>query len=208
LAGGGFFLAGRPCGPCTDKRRNELNRRLLEMEISGETYRRIRGDYGYSETALRRHKKEHLAQDLVIVQREMAKARDEALQAAHDQEVVRIGQAVAGSVVDRLNVAAGHLGKLQVIQDTVAGLLDQAEASADLRAALGFVRELREQIRLWAELEGQLASQPQVNVIQTSIYQSPAWLEVGRVLADELIDLPEVRVSVAGRLKALAEGQI
>ncbi len=82
----------RPCGPCQDKRRNELDRRLLEMEFSGETFRGISLEFAYSEDSLRRHKANHLAEDLQAVRVAMEAAREEALAEAKAERKRRSGR--------------------------------------------------------------------------------------------------------------------
>lgn len=170
---------GRTCTICEHPEKYEIDKQLL----IGTSYRDVAGRFGTSKSALERHHKAgHIS---------------EVLAKAHDAREV----AAADNLLDGLKKAL----------ERTTSLLDKAEEVADTRAygpPSNYLRELRELVKLLLELEGRLSSQPQVNVIQTSIYQSPAWLEVGRVLVDELADLPEVRVRVAGRLKALAEGQI
>lgn len=199
----------RPCGPCSDKRRTELDRRLLEKDLTGESFRRISEDFGYSETALRRHLENHIAADVGDVREAMIAARKEALAEvkAREREEVKeeIITGAKESTAARLENAASFIDQLREVRDKAAGLLDQAEASQDMRAAGTFLRELREQIRLMAELEGRIASQPQINLQQVSIYHSPQWREVGAMLAEVLNDYPDLRGEIAARLKAMVQ---
>jgi len=182
----------RPCGPCSDARRNELDRRLLNKEITGESFRRIVDDFGYSETALRRHLAEHLTIDLVAVKAAKEEARRNAVEEAHatelDKALTEIKTEVQGSMAARLENASNFLDQLREVRSRAANLLDQAEEAQDLRAAGTFLKELREQIRLWAELEGKLASQPQVTIIN-----SPEWVELRTVIIQALDDFPDAK---------------
>ncbi len=199
----------RHCGPCEDNGRIELDRRLLNMELSGESFRTISLDTGFSESALKRHKSNHLGQDVSDVIGAMRAAREAALEEARQKELEKISAEVANEVktgmAARLENATNFIDQLREVRDKAAGLLDQAEASQDMRAAGTFLRELREQIRLWAELEGRIASQPQINLQQVSIYHSPQWREVGAMLAEVLAPYPDLRGEIAARLKAMVK---
>ncbi len=187
----------RPCGPCGDKRRNELDRRLLEMETSGETYRRISQEFGYSEFALRRHKENHITVDLRAV---MAQAREAALEEARQRELAKISAEVANEVktgmAARLETCASFLDQLQAVRDRAAALLDRAEASEDMKAAGTFLRELREQIRLMAELEGKISGQPQITIIG-----SPEWIELRTLIIKALEPFPGAKEAVVNAIR-------
>jgi len=185
----------RTCGPCGDKRRNELDRRLLEMEISGETFRVISREFGYSEDALSRHKTNHLILDLSEVNQAKNEARSVTLEKVKTEELAQTKANVAGSMAARLDNAANHLDRLQEVRREAANLLDRAETANDLRAASVFIRELREQIRLWAELEGRLATQPTVNIAL-----NVEWIELRTVIIRALAPFPEARRAVIDAL--------
>ena len=190
----------RPCGPCQDKRRNELDRRLLEMDLTGETYRSISQDCPYSEDALRRHKTNHIIADVGDVREAMIQAREAALEEARLRELETVRDEVVAEAKEgmaaRLETCATFLDQLQAVRDKAANLLDQAEASDDLRAAGTFLRELREQIRLMAELEGRIASQPQITLIT-----SPEWVEVRSLVINALEPYPEAREAVVHAIR-------
>lgn len=185
----------RPCGPCSDTRRNELDRRLLNKEIIGESFRRIVDDFGYSETALRRHLSEHLTIDLVAVKTAKEEARRNAAEEAHaaelDKTLAEIKTEVKGSTASRLENAANFLDQLREVRRRAAALLDQAEAEQDLRACGTFLKELREQIRLWAELEGKLATQPQINITLNA-----EWIGLRTTIVTALEPYPQAREAV------------
>jgi len=186
----------RACGPCGDKRRNELDRRLLEMEISSETFRRISREFGYSEDALSRHKTNHLIVDLGNVKQAMEEAREQALAEVRQKETDEIEAEVKGSMAARLENAASFLDQLREVRREAAKLLDRAETADDLKAAGVFLRELREQIRLWAELEGRLAMQPQINICI-----HPEWVELKAVIITTLRKYPEALEAVRDAIK-------
>ena len=190
----------RPCGPCQDKRRNELDRRLLEMDLTGETYRSISQDCPYSEDALRRHKTNHIAADVGDVREAMIQAREAALEEARLRELETVRDEVVAEAKEgmaaRLETCATFLDQLQAVRDKAASLLDQAEASDDLRAAGTFLRELREQIRLWAELEGKISNQPQITIIN-----NPEWVELRTVIITALDPFPQAREAVVNAIR-------
>src|SRR5271157_3825462 len=103
---------GRPCGPCGDERRNELDRRLLEMDISGETFRGLSRIYGFHEDALRRHKDRHLAEPVADVLATMQQAREIALQEARNKELEDIKANVGKGMAARLDNAVNFLDQL------------------------------------------------------------------------------------------------
>ena len=81
----------RPCGPCGDPLRNEIDRRLLKMVVSRETFRDLSRIYGYSEDSLARHVRSHLSQTSTEsdVRGLMIAAREQALKEAEVRETVR-----------------------------------------------------------------------------------------------------------------------
>lgn len=181
----------RTCGPCGDTRRKELDRRLLEKEFSGESYRRISADFGYSETALRRHLAEHLVVSLRSVQLAKEEAKKEALAKIKANELEVIKAEVKEDVSGRLVVSESCLDQVKELRLKAKELLDRAETADDLRASGVFLRELREQLRLWAELEGRLATQPQVNILV-----NPQWVELRTVIIKALEPYQDAREAV------------
>jgi hypothetical protein len=161
------------------------------MEITGETFRGLSREFGYSEDALSRHKANHLMVDLNDVRQTMAKAREETLRAIKAEEMEEIKGKMKESMAARLENAASFLDQLREVRSKSASLLDQAEKAQDLRAAGTFLKELREQIKLWAELEGKLSSQPQVNVLI-----SPQWVELRTAIIESLEPFPAAREAV------------
>lgn len=95
------------------------------------------------------------------------------------------------------------LADLKSVRTKTEDLLRKADAAGEIRSLPGFLRELREQIKLVAELEGRLASQPKITLQQLNIYQSPEWMKVGSILNRVLSPYPEIRSEVARELVAL-----
>jgi hypothetical protein len=144
--------------------------------LSGATYRGISRNFAVSEDALYRHKSEgHIVVDLA--------------QAHEVKEIAR-----ADSLLDQL----------KAVRQRTDELLTKAEEAGEVRSWPGFLRELREQIKLLAELEGRLAAQPQVTLQQVNIYSSPEWRKVGDMLLEVLDSYPELRHVVAERMLKLA----
>jgi len=186
----------RPCGPCGDPRRNELDRRLLEKDLNGESFRRISADFGYSETSLRRHLEQHLVVELSQIKAAKDEARKKAKETIMAEELDNITTGAAKDTVARLENAASFFDQLKELRAKAASLLDQAEGAKDLRAAGTFLKELREQIRLWAELEGKLAAQPQINILMT-----PEWIELRTLIITALDPYPEAKEAMVRAIR-------
>jgi len=166
------------------------------MEISGETFRGISREYGYLEDALSRHKANHLILDLSEVNQAKNEARSVTLEKVKTEELAQTKANVAGSMAARLDNAANHLDRLQEVRREAANLLDRAEKADDLKAAGVFLRELREQIRLWAELEGRLATQPTVNILI-----NPQWVELRTAILLAVDNYPEAKAAICDALE-------
>ena len=110
--------------------------------VARNRFRTIADQFGVSKSALLRHHDDHLPASLV-----KAQAATEAAQA----------DALLAQVVD--------------LRDKALGILDLAEASADLRVALGAIREARGCVELLAKLAGQLKDAPTVNILVSSEWQ-------------------------------------
>ena len=201
----------RHCGPCKDNGRIELDRRLLNMELSGESFRTISLDTGYSESALKRHKSNHLGQDVQDIRAVMQQARIEALEEAKAREREEVKGEIAAEAREttaaRLESCADYLGQLRLLREKAADILDEAAAAGNLKSAIAGIREARACIETLARIEGQLKDGPQINLQRVNIYTSPEWDAVGLLLARILEDHPGLRTEVAAGLIALQEGQ-
>ena len=122
----------RVCTACGHADRAEIDRAL----VAGLTFRTIADRFGLSETALKRHKADHLPAT-------MAKAK-----AAED-------------VAD----ADDLLAQVRDLHRLAMHLLAKASAAGDLKTALAGVREARACIETLLEVEGEIDRRPQVNVL-------------------------------------------
>ena len=186
----------RPCGPCSDKARNEIDRRLLEMEISGETFRRISREFGYSEDALARHKSNHLTVDLGDVKATMNAAREEALAELHQKEMEEVKAEVRANESQKISDADKLLKDLKALWNKAISLLLQAEEAGDLRTALQGVREARGCLETLAKIEGQIREQS-INIYQQNVLVNhPEWIELRALIISALEPYPEAREAV------------
>lgn len=93
------------------------------------------------------------------------------------------------------------------LQRSALGALELQDPKADPRSWAIISREARGYLELLGRALDRIKDQPQITLTQISIYQSPEWLEVGRVLADELAGYPELKGRIAARLLALQEAR-
>lgn len=142
-----------------------------EALVAGESTGKISGRYRtIDERALRRHRANHLPA---------------ALTKAHEAEEV--------SRADDL------LSQVRDLQGRALSILETAEATGELRVALGAIREARGNLELLARLLGELDdSSATVNVLI-----SPAWLELRAVIVTALSTHPDAREAV---LQAIGSG--
>lgn len=152
---------GRQCTVCAHKDLEEINRLLL----CSDSYRDLARRFGLSKDSLARHKEGHIPKELL-------KSNDIQEIAKADVLLVQLGE----------------------IREKTLSLLDKAEQAADTRvygAPVAYLREVREQIKLLAELEGRLASQPQITIIN-----NPEWIELRTVIIQALDDFPDAKQAV------------
>lgn len=157
---------GRQCTVCAHADLEEINKLLL----CSDSYRAIARQFGLSKDALARHKESHIPKELL-------KSND-------IQEIAK---------ADALLVQLGE------VREKTLSLLDKAEKAADTRvygAPVAYLREVREQIKLLAELEGRLASQPQITIVS-----SPQWIELRTLIITALEPYPEAREAVVHAIR-------
>ncbi len=117
-----------------------------------------------------------------------------------DDAVRRHREAHLPAVMVRARAAAevAHadalLAQVRKLHSRALAILDHAEETADLRTALGGIREARGCLELLGRLEGELEP-PTVNLVV-----SPAWLELRRRILGALEPYPEARLAVAEAL--------
>jgi hypothetical protein len=122
----------RRCTVCDHPERHGIDEAL----VSGTPYRSVAKRFGLSESAVYRHKTEHLPAHLL-----KAKEVEEVAQADDLLEQVR------------------HL------QAHALGILERAEKAGDLRTALAAISQARGNLELLGKLAGELDDRPQVNVL-------------------------------------------
>ncbi len=122
----------RVCSVCTHPQRAAIDKALVDPG----TYRSIADRFGLSETALKRHKSEHLPGHV-------AKAQE------------------AKQVAD----ADDLLHQLKALRNKAISILQQAEQAGDFRTALMGIREARGCIEVLMEVEGELDRRGVTNII-------------------------------------------
>ncbi len=122
----------RSCTVCAHSQRQEIDRALLE----GITYRTIADRFGLSETALKRHKADHVP--------------------------ARIAKATAAKQVAD---ADDLLGQLRDLRTKAITILEAAESAGDYRAALAGIKEARGCIETLMEVEGELDRRGVTNIV-------------------------------------------
>jgi hypothetical protein len=129
----------RSCTICEHPDREGIDRAL----VGDSSNLSVSSLFGVSESAVRRHKANHLPARLV-----MAQAAEEVAQA------------------DDL------LGQMQDLQRRTLAVLEAAEVSKQHRTALSAIREARSNLELLAKLLGELDDRPQVNVLISPTVQT------------------------------------
>ncbi len=134
--------------------------------VERRPFRDIAGQHKVSKSALVRHFDDHLPGSLIKAQQATEAAQADALLA---------------QVVD--------------LRDKALGVLDKAEGSDDLRAAVSAIREARGCVELLGKLAGQLKDAPTINLVL-----SAEWLTVQAAVLTALEPHPDARLAVAGAL--------
>ena len=122
----------RRCTVCDRPKRHSIDEAL----VSGAPYRGIAKRFGLSESAVYRHKSEHLPAHLL-------KARE----------------------VEEAAQADDLLDQVRNLQAYALDILESAEEAGDLRTALAAISQARGNLQLLANLTGELDERPVVNVL-------------------------------------------
>jgi hypothetical protein len=122
----------RRCTVCAHLQRQDID----ELLVSGGPYRSIAKRFGLSESAVYRHKTEHLPVHL-----SKARAANEVAQ--------------ADNLLDQVRNLQGH----------ALDILERAEKTGDLRTALAAISQARGNLELLGKLAGELDERPVVNLI-------------------------------------------
>ncbi len=122
----------RSCTVCEHPKREEIDRALV-----GETSNlSVSSLFGVSESAVRRHKANHLPARLVMAEKAAEVAQADAL-----------------------------LEEVRELQARTLAILEAAEETKQHRTALSAIREARSNLELLAKLLGELDERPQVNIL-------------------------------------------
>src|SRR5215208_761205 len=121
----------RRCTVCDHTQRHGIDEAL----VGGNPYRSVAKRFALSESAVYRHKTEHLPAQLL-------KAR----------EVEEVAQ--ADDLLDQVRNLQAH----------ALGILERAEKSGDLRTALAAISQARGNLELLGKLAGELDERPVVNL--------------------------------------------
>ena len=122
----------RRCTMCDHPERHSIDETL----VTGAPYRSVAKQFGLSESAVYRHKTDHLPSHLL-------KAR----------ELKEVAQ--ADDLLDQVRHLQAH----------ALNILERAEKAGDLRTALAAISQARGNLELLGKLAGELDERPQVNVL-------------------------------------------
>lgn len=123
----------RDCTVCTHEQRSEIDRVLVARSA---TYRTMADRYGLSQTALKRHKKDHLP-----------------VHVAKAQEAAEVA------------IADDLLQQIKALRNRAISILQKAESAGDYRTALMGIREARGCVETLMEVEGELDRRGVVNIV-------------------------------------------
>ena len=144
----------------------ELDKAYLNNEISLQQYA---DKVGCTKPSVERHVKGHLP---------------DAILKAKDIEDVANGDTI--------------LDELKKARERTYALLDKAEAAANTKvygAPVAYLREIREQLKFIAELEGKLATQPTINITLNA-----EWISLRTTIIQALEPFPDARRAVIDAL--------
>jgi hypothetical protein len=100
------------------------------------------------------------------------------------------------AVLKEIREADRNVRVVDALLGKAVKILQDAEASGDLRTALNAIRTALEVVRTLAELTGELQAGPQVQIVN-----SPQWVELRAIILQTLEPFPEARIRLAERLQ-------
>jgi hypothetical protein len=158
----------RRCTVCDHPKRHSIDQAL----VTGAPYRSVAKRFERSESAVYRHKTEHLPARLL-------KARE----------------------VEEVAHADDLLEQVRNLQIHALNILERAEKTGDLRAALAAISQARGNLELLGKLAGELDERPVVN-----LNVSPEWLELRAVIVGALEPHPAAHTAVLRALESAGNG--
>jgi hypothetical protein len=168
----------RTCTICRHEKRDEVDEAL----VAGEPYRSIALRFDTSHMAVKRHK-EHLPGKLVKAAERREERRGDSLLEKVDALAVRTQALLA-----------------EVFPET-----KQSGKKINPRDVAAVVREVRETLRLTAQLTGQLKGDGATANVGVAVLTSPEWRRVAAAVTNALQDEPEARAKVADALAHRAD---
>jgi hypothetical protein len=178
------------CVICSHKKANEINARLINKSQTGESFQTIADHFGLSKTTLLNHYNGNPDKNELSHIAELLSKSPNAI------ETLR-----ADNTFSEYQKAKTRIEDLQI---RTYDLLALAEVAQDHRACVGYIREcrgleseLREQRKLLAELEGKLATQPQITIIN-----NPEWIELRTVIILALDNYPDAKTAVVNAIRS------
>ncbi len=160
----------RRCTVCDHDEHHAINVDLVDRRVS---YRTIANRYGLSETALKRHSKDHIPE--LLVQAYNAIERDDAEDLA---------------------------GELFKVKTDVHRLREKAEDEGDLRTALLGCDKALKALELQAKVE-QLIQTSSATTVNIALIEHPDYRKLEAVLTRALEPYPAARYAVADALKEI-----
>jgi hypothetical protein len=137
--------------------------------LRSERLHEITQRYGVSKRSLFNHRDSHLPQQLKKAQK-----------------------------AEEMTQADSLLRQVLYLQSRALTILKTAEASGDLKTALGAIREARGNLELLAKLMGEIKEGTSVNILI-----SPAWVSLRTVILQALEPYPEVKLKLSQVLKGV-----
>jgi hypothetical protein len=158
----------RHCSICDHKDVEKIDMLL----VNGETFQTISNNFNVSAQALQRHKASNHILDL------LTKAGD----------------------IEEIASADNLMKQLSELQERALSLCDKAEAAGNTKAygsPSQYLREIRETVKLLAELEGRLQTQAQINVnTQINVLSSPEWISLRFQILQAIEPFPEAKAAL------------
>ncbi len=176
------------CMICSHKKVDEINARLINKSQTGESFQTIADHFGLSKTTLLNHYNGNPDKNEPSHIVELLSKSPNAIETLKAENTFSEYQKAKARIED--------------LQTRTYDLLALAEAAQDHRACVGYIREcrgleseLREQRKLLAELEGRLAAQPQITIIN-----NPKWIELRTLIVAALDPYPQAKKAVIDAL--------
>ena len=175
----------RPCSIC-----NHPARREIEAAVqAGEPYSHIAEQYGFSKATITRHRK-HL--HAVLLQAPSVAERYETPGGLALLDGLRHAQ---------LNDTSDLKRYLENLNSVILDVLRESFLAGQAGTALHAARELRQSLKLIAELLNALNCSPQT-IVQVGFVQSAEWVRIREIIAQALEPYPEARLALSAALEA------